>query len=1562
MRTLFLLFLSVVFSIGLYATVLEEDNFDGSSSDSWSRDDGTDGFLRLNQDHSSEKTFDFGSLNAYKEITITLSTTFEGGWESTSDYFRVTLNGTATTYYITGADGSSTITMPITLTTNLDSQGKIKINLYSQSSYYTEISKTDFVKIEAFAVVPTITPATYTLYNAAPTGTLVGTIVSSGSPDTFSILSGNIDNIFAVNSSGDITVASNNNLENNTTNSYTLEINASNATGYDVESFTVNLTNDIELTSASDNPRDFTNVPISGSDSITINGSILQIGNQLLCLNSSDGATCNAPSTTYHTQNNYNNQHQARIDTSAGAPSNNTMAKLIMEPGDKVVFARLYWSARIENVTSTQKTNAKTLKLKGPNASSYTSFTSPNAKYNWHTSGSSFDYVASADVTDYVAAQGAGEYYAGGIVATNGYDNYASWQLIVIVENPDRSLKNISIYDGFYSVYNSSASADASGFITPTGTSPFNANLFIYMGESDDGYGDHVQILKKDGVATNAADWTYLVDGANDTGDVVNASVYSPDYSGGYRSNVSDMASPNFKNVLGVDIDKLPINDKLDASQQVLSNSQTSTKIKITSTGDRFSLNMFAFETEVFVPEFCYDYAYAQQNKSFTEDNNGTQGPKLTGTVNTTDPIELSIFIKSMVDSSISIDNMSVDIDDINVTQATYIPDSTKVAFVGDLIPTQSTVTAGTTVDGKFDYIHNIAIGSLQENDYFYLYYSLNPLQTTMDMPISVTANYDLTLDGNSIEYKLKLSKDIPMCTYSNFTYLPAKGIFNVVHNNYYTNTISTPGNKYYNIPTQVTNREGNFKVISMSPTNFDELHTTSTIAAVEMIDAGAFHYTDASCKELASSISDRVWVIFDNSSSVSFDKTALQSAITNRMTNLTSTDSFYSQARENAAFRITYNSVNDLGSLIQLEKNGDNYKILNFTELVQDIGTCTQTVEAPSGSSSSTTATDQVSVACGNAGNTGISADHLAACMECLYGHKTRFVCSRDNFSIRPESFLIKINDQNQTNTTQKARLADTVSGVTGTPSTAVTQLAAGYAYNLEVNATNHLNNNASPGYTKIFSTATASTDVLGYQWSPTGVAAGCNDTNDTNLNFQIVNGDITLDSTVNQVGEYTLHMDDTTWTTVDSNPIYMAHHNGDPTYFISSDTPDCVANSSATQAVNSATKNGCNISSNHDSSGSSLKYRNYSIEFHPYKFDITGLTPTVGLNNDVLTASSYVYMADMSNSQDENMSLHLNSTISALGYNNSALTNFVGSCYAKPLDLNIIKTDTSLTGTDNNTVVYQSRFHDLNASNAIITANNVDTNETNTSLPMRVQTLESFFTKNLNGSMNTILNLNYFRKKDIAANPKSVTFTNYNIDCTNAVADCTFNADLSTNKTTQKRLPIANATVKHYYGRTHAPRHVFSSNDHQQAFIYYEVFCNGGGCDKTLLQNGTNSVITDDPRWFVNKNHNSGYGTAGTVTQKGSAGTVIVNVQPTGNHQDSTTLTYDDSKGTPYKTTMENNASSWLIYNKYDANDTTNEFDVEFGGSGGWTGLHDTNTTTNSNGADTTNRRIMW
>ena len=1550
MRNLFLIVLFLFSTSNLSALILDQDNFSSYSSDNWSRDDGDSNELQINHDRESHKTFNFSSAYNNAEVTVTLRLQTKGGWEtsgSSQDYFQAQFNNgiSIKKYYNDG-------TRDVVYTTNLDSNANLLISLYANTTSSSEYVEIDFVTIEytAPAVAPVIIPSTFVIYNQAPNGTLIGTVSTIPASDIFSIINGDIDNAFAINNNGDITVDTAN-LDLNTTSSYTLEIEASNAIGMGTGNITINLTDDIELSTEDVNTRTFTNVPLIGKDSITINGSILQIGNQLLCKNSYDGATCQEPSAG--TPNNDHNQHKARIDTSTGAPSTNTMAKLLLEPNDEVIFARLYWSARINNITSTQKTDAKNIEIKGPKASTYSTYTSLNAKYNWHKSGSAFDYVASADVTDYVKAQGSGEYYAGGIVATNGYGQYASWQLIVIVENASRSLKNLSIFDGFYSVfdgnsdYPDSTSVDASGFITPTGSEPFNASLFIYMGESDSSYRDSVEILSKDGDENVATDWLSLVDGANSSNDVVNASAYSLDYTGGYRSNDAGMANPNYRNVLGIDIDKLPINIKEDLSKQKLSNSQTSTKIKITSDGDRFSLNMFAFETEVFVPEFCYDYAYSQYDSYFTEDNDGTNPPRLTGSITANEPIEVSIFIKSLVDSSILIDNMSIDVSDINITQTTYIADSSKVALVGDLEPNSVSVTAGTTLDGFEEYIHNIEIGSLNQNDYFYVYYQLNPLMATLDMPMTIEATYDLTLDTTAVEYKLRLSEDIPMCSYNNFNYLPARGIFNVVHNNYYTNTstnkASPNGNTYYNIPTQVTSREGNFKVISLDTDDYDKLVGRSTMVAVELIDAGAFHYTDASCKELESSISERVWILFENNTTqVNFDQSALQSAISDSMTNITNSPDFYQVARQNSAFRVTYNSMDSNDSVPYIEESSGLYNIMNW-RAEWSAESCTQDMN------NDPSDTDLVSDYCNLSG--GSTKGELTQCMECIYAKETHYLCSRDNFALRPEAFLIKINDQNQTDGSSKLRIDDNVSGVP-LPLSTQTELASGYNYSIELNATNHLNNKASIGYTKVFTAG--STDIVEYAWEPSNSPTGCNDTNSTTITPNIINGYVDFNNSFSQVGEYRLHMEDTTWTTVDYNPIYMSHHDNSANYFIPSTTADCLSASSTTQIINSTTKNGCNISSNHNSSTTDLKYRDYNIEFHPYKFDLSSLRQSVGLNNDLITPNSYVYMADIS--QDENMSYHINGNIRASGYDDSLLTNYVNNCYAKAVDINITRTMDLVGNTP-----YQYKFNALDTNNTLISTTSGDLN--NSAGP--IQLSEGDFSKNTNGSINSNLNLNFFRQNSILLNPKQVLFHLYSTECSNS-SECSFNAEL-TSKTTHGETNIDN-NITYYYGRSHTSRQRYEGNT-GSANIYYETYCfgtdlSGKLCDRTLLQQGVNSKKASDIRWFINENHNLNFGDSGTVTENNSLARVTVAGSSTGNHPDNSTLmTYNESRGYPYKTTMQNNASRWLIYNQYDANATRNNFSVEFEGDESyWSGIHETESSTKDSTIIKSNRRSMW
>ncbi|MGE0738056.1 hypothetical protein [Sulfurimonas sp.] len=1295
---------------------------------------------------------------------------------------------------------------------------------------------------------------------------------------------------------------------------------------------------------AGGNVRTFTKRLINGIEDTNIYGNLLMIGNQLLCKNDFNGDTCEEPSAT--ATNNSITQYFADVD-SDGTTSNSSMMRLDLLPGDTIKWARLYWSARLINPSIATKAAAQTIKFRTPASTNYTNISAE--VFDNFPSDNPFDYGASADVTALVQAGGAGQYFGADIQAATGTNQFASWMLFVVVENPSRPFNNISVYDGFQVVFDADAAypdsvtATASGFITPKSGS-VESNLFLYSGESESGIYDGATITNSSGVPTS------LLDAKNQANDLMNGSFSVNNvYRSSYRISDPTLANPNFQNLIGTDIDKLMVSN--------LDNQQISTDITISSTGgddsDRYSLNAFALETELYVPQFCYDYAYKQQGQFFTEDNDGSQNPRIVGNVIPNEPIEAKFFIRNLVDSDVVVNNMFVGVYDINTSQATYIANSTKLAKIGQISPT--TLVDGTDVTVGSDYINDIEIGAIDSQEHFYVYYGLNPSTSNLDIPMTVRVNYDITLAGVTIPYELILGAQIPMCTDSGNAYNPnMETIFNVVHSDYYDYDLVGGTNRYYNLPTQVTKREGNFKVIAMDPANPDILKPQSTSVAVELIDASAFHDTYASCNEIESSISERVQVFFDNNvTSVPFDKDAIQTAINNAVTNLTDSSNFYATARENVAFRVSYGLTNDGNdSLVQHEYNPatEEYKILNFTELVQDIGTCVQPVIYNLDPVQTAT---QVATACGNSG-TFISRKHYYACLECLFGKNTRFECSRDNFALRPEAFMIKIDDQNQTNPASQVRVADDVSGVV-TPSTATNHLASGYNYQLEVDAVNHKDNTPSFGYTKSF--GGLASDALEYAWSPSVAVSGCNDENNISHSFRILNGSADLNSSLNQVGEYVLQMKDTTWTRVDGNFSYMSHHVG-PYYTA---TRDCVLDSDITQAVDyeagsAAPFTGCNITSDHDSSNvSALKYRNYNLEFHPYKFEMGGIVASYGLNNG---SNPFIYMSDIIN-QDENMSFHLTGPIGAVGYDGLALSNFVDNCYAKDVNLTINKS--AISGA----VDYLYRFHntDLPANDQNGTMNN----------PASTLTLGvNDFNQSNNGSVNTVLNLNFDREVNASVNPERLTFSTYDSNCSNPTVDCTFKADLTT-KTTQgvRNLDL---NVTHLYGRTHASKQRYNcpgggACNNNPANIYFESFCfgtvGGNACNKSFLPNGLASRRVDDTRWFWNQNHDiTNDGNVTIVLQRGGTnGTDIVTAtdNPVGNPS-ITTLNYNGTKGYPYKTTMENGASPWLIYNESDPTATRNEFQVEFESGALWSGEHDTNTTTKRDQAIRTNRRIMW
>lgn len=226
--------------------------------------------------------------------------------------------------------------------------------------------------------------------------------------------------------------------------------------------------------------------------------------------------------------------------------------------------------------------------------------------------------------------------------------------------------------------------------------------------------------------------------------------------------------------------------------------------------------------------------------------------------------------------------------------------------------------------------------------------------------------------------------------------------------------------------------------------------------------------------------------------------------------------------------------------------------------------------------------------------------------------------------------------------------------------------------------------------------------------------------------------------------------------------------------------------------------------------------------------------------------------------------------------------------------------------------------------------------------------------------------LRFNFQRDVNQTANPFDVNGGDLNITITSNYIDPD---DMDTAEITGSRIGTiqpADGNVTFLYGRTHASRQRYQE-DSGTANIYFESYCFGSGCTKTLLPNGINSTRTDDVRWYVNGAHTvPDDGAVGIVVQKGGANVAADIVDATDNpigNPSITTIDYDENQGYPYKTTMQNEASLWLIYNESDSAATRNEFQVEFHNQGDWTGDNATDTTTNTpTDKASTNRRIMW
>ncbi|WP_428738119.1 choice-of-anchor L domain-containing protein [Sulfurimonas sp.] len=996
-------------------------------------------------------------------------------------------------------------------------------------------------------------------------------------------------------------------------------------------------------------------------------------------------------------------------------------------------------------------------------------------------------------------------------------------------------------------------------------------------------------------------------------------------------------------------------------------------KMAIADTGDS------AWDTGVFVnkitglrePSLCYDYAYKQDDVYLTEGYDPNKGPYISAESLSSNPIQVGMYIKNTQESEIEATNITIDIIDINTTQASYISNSTYVTEPGSFYPahiSDSFLTLGT------DYINGVPITSFNAFEYFYIYFFLTPHVSDMSLPIVARINYDLTVPLSATQtqtiYRSSIiDEDVPICSGSS-DFDPVYGLFNVIENGLYTSDSSY----YYNLNTQVVNRQGNLSVATVDANSSDlhDLIPATTIVGVDIVDLNSFHDTAATCSDVNNTISDRVWVLFDNQSLTPLNVSG-----------------FNQKASKNAAFRISYFDDGN-GTLLQLEKvekDGETrWNVKNFPTLVKN-GQCMADIAS---------GTDTVAQYCSNAGSSFASAmtwSDLQTCMDCVYGYNTYSVCSRDNFSIRPEAFQVHLSDQNLSGGPQLNLLTQNFTGVTNPSTNRHIDLASGYTYQLDVNATNHIDNNASSGYNAQYSNASASlTDanvaVSRYVWTPQNGqdVSGCNDLTDKDVNLTINSGIDIADTSVAQVGDYIFSMVDSSWTAIDR--IEQSHHYSS-SYFQSGS--DCVVGSSFVASTSAYDNlNGCNISSTHINQDTFVTYHDLNVTFHPYQFNLSN-TLSVGDSNktdsDMTdTRDLFVYMANID--QNESISVHLDTTVTAASFSGTALSNYVANCFSRPLHITIDKSDT--TSVD---LAYQYLVHNLDSNSSTLTT--FDINSTiakgHTTENADFNTTAAFFQKDQNGTMRLRTNLNFNRDINVSAGPEDI---NYSFIAAEDNATL-FNADLVNNKFAEGNRTVGQV-VHHYYGKTVAPKVTIicnelpcttgtatSSDTSTKVLAYFTIYCDPTDaaytCQAaTVATSATlpiNSFQTNDIRWWTNPYHDdptaSGVNISGTQTNDGDIGAIseVANSQVNASalveqepYMYELPLTYQGGNGLPYDATMQMQSDPWLIYNASNGNATANSFIVEFIGASGWSGIFEEDSTTDTKGVAPKNRRIMW
>jgi len=884
-----------------------------------------------------------------------------------------------------------------------------------------------------------------------------------------------------------------------------------------------------------------------------------------------------------------------------------------------------------------------------------------------------------------------GKYWVGNIQATVGLLSFpgveAAWTLQVVYDLPNAQPRVITVTDGYVGLYSSASQGDdyvtdvntatnahckqgaentgvyaydvnfdINNILTPKKKADFATDMTLFATESDpdsdcasDTLPEQLTITRKDGSI-------YVVDGnpaslpgANprDTCDAWHYSITKKDGSDNLDRNPNDIYP------IGMTLRNYHMTD-------ALSTDQNSTHITFKTDTDRLILGVIGFATDMNAPELCYDYdvrigdyiKIPSTDRNFTAQKWGDKD------------LQVKVLIRSK----------EADFDFKNAKlRLTFTPSDVFSYHTGDsrispeginaYLPAVETDSTRGEIAIGHDFGSNGGVLGPAESTYVKQKFSF--------LKDAFTGKFDIHVDGNvsyipgqpPVGYHLStaipesLPGHIDRCP-TNPVYDPIWGSFNVENN---ASSLSDPESERYPLYTQIAGRNYSVRVVSYTKDANGSYTVVSPIHAtveMELIDVSPFDNNasagyDSTCQEPVAA-SKGAFVKFDNEESVTVTPTDQS----------TFPDYDKQLVLRNAAFRIWV--------LTRDDGNGNRELVDHPCSSAAD-SSCFDQLYANVYASAEDNTTQYCLTDCtGSSGTT---------CYDCLRTYFARPVCSRDNFSIRPEGFRAVIRDTNETNDSAVAsELSRNVSGKESA------RLVAGYNYQLKVEATSYDNkgefndpaHRARAYYTRFKVPQTVNPlpantlqrgKVILLDFND---STACTDTNDSAMSLVMYDSVTPSDQPTfvhSNAGHYGFRIVDGEWTRIDQGDYAFK-----PVF-----DPDCKTSPKPDKCYDcllpgktDPNKVECAIRSSY--AGDPF-YTDIALLFEPYRFDLSSIGFATKPANQ-----KHLFMTDLdddyygtASSLSNPMAAYYSGTVIAKSKDGKITTNFSDGCVATDVTLRL-------------------------------------------------------------------------------------------------------------------------------------------------------------------------------------------------------------------------------------------------------------------------------------------------